>query len=79
MKKYSNSPKVKKRNILFTNWDRRIEILILKNQGWTYEQIAKKYGVTKQAVYEIYKKISSMTIDELEKMREVKNKLKEEK
>lgn len=51
-----------------TNWDYRLEILTLKNQGWSYRDIAKKLNVTHQAIADVYKKIEHLTIEELQAM-----------
>ena len=54
-----------------TDWDRRIEILTLKNQGWSFNMIARKYSISPQAVYDMYSKIKDLTVDKLEYLREL--------
>lgn len=53
-----------------TDWEKRIEVLTLKNQGWSFRKIAKKHDTSHNAVYEMYEKIKDSTIEELEVMRE---------
>lgn len=38
------------------------EIISLHKNGWTYRQIAEKYGVNKNTVREIIKKYENQTI-----------------
>lgn len=59
------SEKRVKKDLLTAKLGQRIEILILRNQGWEFEKIAKKLGVSKQAVHQSYKKIKHMTIEDL--------------
>jgi len=68
MKKYTMSRKRKEVDLKKSNWEMRLDILILRNQGWTYKKIAEKYDVSRQAVAEIYKKIQHMTVKEAEKI-----------
>lgn len=52
-----------------TNWSNRIEILTLKNQGWSLRQIANKLGISNTSVTNTYHKIKNKSLDELEEMR----------
>lgn len=49
--------------------DRRIELLTLKNQGWSFPQLARKFEVSETAVRKMYRRIQHLTIDDLEKMK----------
>lgn len=51
------------------NLDKRIDILILKNQGWSNNQLAKKHNCSPQSISVMYNKIKNMTIEDLEKLR----------
>lgn len=66
MKKYTMSDKRKAVDINKANWEQRLEILRLVNQGWSYRQIAKKIGSNHQNVHQIYTKIKDMTVEEAE-------------
>ena len=68
MKKYTMSRKRKEVDLRKSNWEMRLDILILRNQGGTYKKIAEKYDVSRQAVTEIYKKIAHMTVRQAEKI-----------
>ena len=69
-KKYKISDKWKLANLNRMDFEKRIEVVILRNQGWTLQQIADKWGTTKQAVLDLYKKVSKMTVKQLEEERE---------
>lgn len=53
-------------DLLKANWDKRIEVLTLKNQGWTFQQIADKHKTSKQAVQTMHSKMKDMTVQEIE-------------
>lgn len=69
-KKYTMSEQRKHIDALQTNFDRRIEIFTLMNQGWKSKQVAEKIGTSRQNVENTYRKIKNMTIDELTEMRD---------
>lgn len=48
------------------NWEIALEVLRLHNQGWTYEAIGDKLGLTRQRVHAIFKAVGSMTVEEAE-------------
>lgn len=60
------SDKRKEEDIRKADWERRLEILRLKNQGWSYRQIAAKIGTNHQNVGQIYNKVKNMTVEEAE-------------
>lgn len=60
------SPQRIERDLKQTNWERKIEILTLKNQGWSDEKIGNKLGISQQAVNKHYNAISHLTVQELE-------------
>lgn len=67
--KYTMSDKRKQKDLSQTDFDRRIEIFMLMNQGWKSKQVAEKIGTTRQNVENTYKKIKNQTIDELTELR----------
>lgn len=74
MKYNYNRPKTEaeiERNRKESDWNKRLDVLILRNQGWTFEQIGKKYGITKVAVRQMYERIKHMTIEEVEKLKNI--------
>lgn len=64
------------RDLANSNLDKRIEIFILRNQGWTFSKLAKKFGGTRQGIFDLYRKIRNSTIEKLEKLRDVQSKLR---
>lgn len=42
---------------LMTKASRNAEITKLRNEGYTYQQIADQYGLTKQRIHKIYHKV----------------------
>jgi len=67
MKKYTVSEKVLNARARMTNWEKRLEVFRLKNQGWSYQQIGDYLGQSRQSIQDIYRKISTMTVKEIEK------------
>lgn len=67
--KYTMSEKRKQLDESKADFDRRIEIFMLMNQGWKSKQVAEKIGTTRQNVENTYKKIKNQTIDELTELR----------
>lgn len=67
--KYTMSEKRKRIDALQTNFDQRIEIFTLMNQGWKSKQVAEKIGTSRQNVEKIYGKIKNQTIQELTELR----------
>ncbi len=61
--------KQKLRNLKATDFDKRIEVWILKNQGWSFNQIGRKLGKSPQGCQVMYKKVKDMTLDELTDLR----------
>lgn len=49
-----------------TKFQKRIDIMILRNQGWSFNQIARKYVCSAQAISHMFDKIKDKTIEELE-------------
>lgn len=54
------------RNQHLANWEKRIEILTLKNQGWSVRKIARKYDLSTARVYAILNALEGMTVAEAE-------------
>jgi len=52
------------------NFDKRIEVVKLKNQGWSFTEIAKKVGGTRQSCWQMWHNTKDLTVEELEKLRE---------
>lgn len=74
-KRYTNSPKRKERDLKQVNWENRLEVMRLRSQGWTFEAIGEKIGLTKQraikigeATEKLYKELEFKTIEELEQL-----------
>jgi predicted transcriptional regulator len=65
-RKYTKSQKVINKNNRIADWEKRIEIMILKNQGWTGTKIAEKFNCSHQAIYYLLKKMDKMTVEEAE-------------
>jgi len=65
-RKYNMSQKKLDHIKSMTDWEKRLEIFRLYNQGWTYDQIGEKLDITKQRVGEIYRSIEHMTLEEVE-------------
>lgn len=54
-----------------TKWEYRLEIFNLVNQGWTYAAVSKYLTdkgdkVTRAGVYDVYRKVRNMSVDELQ-------------
>ena len=56
------------RNQHLANWNQRIEILTLKNQGWSVRKIARKYDLSTARIYAILNALQEMTVAEAEKI-----------
>jgi predicted transcriptional regulator len=67
-RKYTITEKRKLKDISSADWFLRLNIAILLNQGLTLVEVAKRYNSTKQNIFQIYKKIKNMNIEELEEM-----------
>jgi len=65
------SLKRKLRDLKLFNFDQAMEILFLRNQGWTYDQIGDHFGLSHQRVMQIYKQVAGMTTEEAELYRKV--------
>lgn len=65
------SLKRKLRDLRLFNFDQAMEILFLRNQGWTYDQIGDHFGLSHQRVIQIYKQVAGMTTEEAELYRKV--------
>ena len=63
---YEMSQKVIDRNNRQTNWERRLTVLRLRNQGWEFHKIGEHLGVSKQAVYHMWSKVKDMSVAEAE-------------
>lgn len=71
MNKYTITPKRRRRDIKQMNIDKRIDILIKRNNDWSFGQIADYYKQSRQSVVDIYNKIKDMTVQELEELRQL--------
>lgn len=68
MSRYTMSKKRKARDRTQADWEQRLEIFRLRNQGWEFQKIADKLGTSKQNVNEIYLKIKDMDINKIENL-----------
>ena len=50
------------------NFERRIELLTLRNQGWSYNEIARKFEISPTSVIRMHKRIKNLSIEDLQKM-----------
>lgn len=65
---YNMSEKRRLADLIQTDWERRIKILTMKKSGMSYKDIALALGVTRQAVQDTYKKISTMSVERAEEI-----------
>jgi DNA-binding NarL/FixJ family response regulator len=49
------------------DWDQRLEVFRLVNQGWSYRRVAEKLNVTHTWVNQLYNKVKDMSVEEIEK------------
>jgi len=68
-KKYTMSKKRRKRDTKQMKLDKRIDILMKRNQGWTFQRIADVYGQSRQSILDIYNKIRNVSVQDLEDLR----------
>lgn len=66
MKKYTMSASRAENDLAKTNWENVLEVLTLRNQGWTFQAIADKMGMSKQNVHQLYTRMSHLTVGEAE-------------
>lgn len=68
---YTNTEARLEANKRKANWEKRLEIMRLRGQGWTFRAMAKMFRERGErgsgvSVFEIYNKIKKMSIKELE-------------
>ena len=66
--KIYKSEKIKQKALKNMDWEKRIAIIMLKNQGVTNREIAKRFDLSTQRVYQILKTMEGKTIAQMEKM-----------
>lgn len=54
------------RNQHLANWEKRVEILTLKNQGWSVRKIARKFDLSTARIYAILQAMEGMTVEDAE-------------
>jgi transcriptional regulator len=54
------------RNQHLANWEKRVEILTLKNQGWSVRKIARKFDLSTARIYAILHALEGMTVEDAE-------------
>lgn len=64
---YTKSEKRIKADRQQADWEQRLEIFRLRNQGWTFSKIGEKLGCSRQNANNIYEKIKDMPIEKIEK------------
>lgn len=57
------------------NFNQAIEIVTLRNQGWTFDQIGESLGLSHQRVMQTYKYVSTMSVEDLELYQSVMSKI----
>lgn len=70
-KKYTMSNERKLADLKRVNFDKRIQIITLRNQGWSFNELGRKFKCAPQGIQELYKKISNMTVEDLENQRKL--------
>jgi len=75
MKKYTMSVKRRIKDLASFDFDQAIQVLTLRNQGWTFDQIGDHFGLSHQRVMAIYKQVAGMTVEEAELYQNVFSKL----
>lgn len=63
--------KRKIRDLLLFDFDKALEVIKLKNQGYNFTQASKKLGISKQRVAQIWHQVSTMTVAEAEATRRI--------
>ena len=66
--KIYKSEKIKQKALKNMDWEKHIAIIMLKNQGVTNREIAKRFDLSTQRVYQILKTMEGKTIAQMEKM-----------
>lgn len=74
--KYTMSLKRKIRDLALFDFDKALNVMSLKNQGYNFTQIGKKLGISKQRVAQIWHQVSTMTVAEAEVARRIVNQSK---
>lgn len=74
-RKYNMSLKRRIRDLKSFNYQRGLQVLTLRNQGWTFKMIGTQLGVSHQRAVEIYKQMSGLTVEEAELIEQCLNKL----
>lgn len=62
------SEKRKIRDLKMANWENRIKLLTLVNQGWSIYGAARYLKMHHQSAYQIMKRIKGMSVDEAQKI-----------
>lgn len=61
----------KKADLRRADWEQRLEILRLRNQGWKFKDIGNHLGISKQAVHQAWTKIKDMSVEQAEEYAEL--------
>lgn len=48
------------------DWEKRMFVLMKKNQGWSNMDLAKHFNCTPQSISAMYQKVKGMSVKELE-------------
>lgn len=68
---YTTSIRRRFRDLAQFDFDRGIELLILRNQGWTLEDAGNKLGVSRQRASQIEKMMNGLDVETAELIRDV--------
>lgn len=49
------------------DFERRMFVLMKRNQGWTFQRIGDKFGITREAVRRMYNKVKNTSVEALQK------------
>lgn len=63
--------KRKIRDLTLFDFDKALDVMQLKNQGYNFTQISKRLGISKQRVAQIWHQVSTMTVAEAEVARRI--------
>lgn len=65
------SLKRKIKDLTLFDFDKALDVMRLKNQGYNFTQISRGLGISKQRVAQIWHQVSTMTVAEAEVARRI--------
>lgn len=70
---YTMSEKRRTVDWLKTNWELHLEVFRLRNQGWKLQVIGDKFGLSRQRILAMYKKMARLTVRQAEEVERYAN------